>query len=374
METVKFSDVATRANTKEDRFNTDKIYYVGGEHIDSDEMKIVKRGIIAGSTIGPMFYCGFKSGDILFVTRNPHLRKCGVVDFDGICSEKTFVIETKDKNVLLQEYLAIVMQSDDFWNYCEENKSGGVNYFLNWSTLSEYEFLLPSLDEQKVMAEKLWAAYEVKQSYLKMIEATDEMLKAQFVEMFEDGQYTHITLDEVSQDWLKGQAFRKEDIREDGVLPCIHYGELFTKYGPIIEKVLSRTNVEPIRLSKKGDILFPASDVTPNGLSRCSMLSEDNVLLGGDIIVLRPKKEYDAGYLSCAINQQKSQLLKRVNGAVVKHLSAKGLKTVLIPIPPKEKQVEYISIVHQADKSKAELYESIEAIDKVIKSLINEKL
>ncbi len=184
MKTVKFSDVVTRANTKEDRFNTDKIYYVGGEHIDSNEMKIEKRGVIAGSTIGPMFYCGFKSGDILFVTRNPHLRKCGVVDFDGICSEKTFVLETKNRDILLQEYLAIVMQSDDFWNYCEENKSGGVNYFLNWSTLAEYEFYLPSLAEQKVLAEKLWAAYEVKQSYLKMIAATEEMLKSQFIEMF----------------------------------------------------------------------------------------------------------------------------------------------------------------------------------------------
>ena len=155
METVKFSDVVTRANTKEDRFNTDKIYYVGGEHVDSNEMKIEKRGIIAGSTIGPMFYCGFKSGDILFVTRNPHLRKCGVVEFDGICSEKTFVLETKNRDILLQEYLAIVMQSDDFWNYCEENKSGGVNYFINWSTLAEYEFYLPPLAEQKVL-EKFW--------------------------------------------------------------------------------------------------------------------------------------------------------------------------------------------------------------------------
>ena len=374
MKTVRFSDVATRANTKEDRLNTDKKYYVGGEHIDSGEMKIVKRGVIAGSTIGPMFYCGFKRGDILFVTRNPHLRKCGVVDFDGICSEKTFVIESKDKNVLMQEYLAIVMQSNDFWNYCEENKSGGVNYFLNWSTLAEYEFPLPSLAEQKVLAEKLWAAYEVKQSYLKMIAATEEMVKAQFIEMFEGDKYPYSSLEDVSDEWLKGQPFKKEEIDEKGTLSCIHYGELFTKYGPIIEHVISKTNATPIRSSKIGDILFPASDVTPNGLTRCSMLSKKDVVLGGDIIILRPKKDYNARYLSCAINQQKSQLLKRVNGAVVKHLSAKGLKTVVIPIPPMDKQDEYVALYNQSDKSISELRKSVDAIDKVIKSLINENL
>lgn len=54
------------------------------------------------------------AGQILFVTRNPHLKKCSIADFDGICSEKTFVIETKDESILTQEYLAIIMQSDDF--------------------------------------------------------------------------------------------------------------------------------------------------------------------------------------------------------------------------------------------------------------------
>lgn len=53
-------------------------------------------------------------GDILLVSRNPHLRKASMVEFDGICSEKTFVLGTKDSKVLLQEFLALVMQSDDF--------------------------------------------------------------------------------------------------------------------------------------------------------------------------------------------------------------------------------------------------------------------
>ena len=92
MVNVRFDDVVKRAQTKEDRFNTDKIYYVGGEHIASNELMVQGRGLIKGSTIGPMFYYGFKAGQVLFVTRNPHLRKAALVDFDGICSEKTLVL------------------------------------------------------------------------------------------------------------------------------------------------------------------------------------------------------------------------------------------------------------------------------------------
>lgn len=178
MSIVKFSEVAHRAYTREDRFNTEKIYYVGGEHIDSCELYVTKKGVIKGSTIGPMFYCGFTAGQILFVTRNPHLKKCSIADFDGICSEKTFVIETKDESILTQEYLAIIMQSDDFWNYCEENKSGGVNYFLNWSTLADYEFELPPIKQQLEIAQKVMSAYRLKQSYKKLLDATREMVKS----------------------------------------------------------------------------------------------------------------------------------------------------------------------------------------------------
>ena len=184
MSIVKFSEVAHRAYTREDRFNTEKIYYVGGEHIDSCELYVTKKGVIKGSTIGPMFYCGFTAGQILFVTRNPHLKKCSIADFDGICSEKTSVIETKDESILTQEYLAIIMQSDDFWNYCEENKSGGVNYFLNWSTLADYEFELPPIKQQLEIAQKVMSAYRLKQSYKKLLDATREMVKSQFIEMF----------------------------------------------------------------------------------------------------------------------------------------------------------------------------------------------
>ena len=176
--------------------------------------------------------------------------------------------------------------------------------------------------------------------------------QSQFIEMFEGDKYPRISLDAIADEWLKGQAFKKDEICENGDKHCIHYGELFTKYGPVIKEVVSKTSVELKKPSKNGDILFPASDVTPNGLARCSMLPYDNVVLGGDIIVLRPKEGYSPAYLSYAINQQTTQLLARVNGGLVKHLSAKGLKTIEIPIPSKEKQEEYIRIAEQADKSK----------------------
>ena len=174
--------------------------------------------------------------------------------------------------------------------------------------------------------------------------------QSRFIEMYSKCQKN--SLSSIASSWDKGQAFKKESIVDKGTTQCIHYGELFTKYGPIIDKVLSTTNEEAIKVSKKGDILFPASDVTPNGLARCSAVMLDKVLLGGDIIVLRLSDGVVPEYISYAINMQKEQLIRRVTGSVVRHLSSKNLASVTIPVPSLGEQVMFVKIIRKADKSK----------------------
>ena len=349
MSIVKFSDVAHRANTKEDRFNTDKIYYVGGEHIVSNELFVISKGIIKGSTIGPMFYCGFTSGQILFVTRNPHLRKCGIVDFDGICSEKTFVIESKDTTKLSQEYLAIIMQSDEFWNYCEENKSGGVNYFLNWSTLADYEFELPPIQIQEEITEKVMSAYRLKQSYQKLLTATDEMVKSQFIEMFGNVKDTR-SLCEICRP-KQWPTIPTKDFTEDGYLVygangvIGHYSEFNHEY-PTILMACRGASCGAINISQ------PNSYITGNAMCM-------------DEIIPEVSFEYLAYFLS---NYDYKTI---ITGGAQPQITYTNLKKVMVPIPPYSEQLNFALIYQQADKSKFELRKSIEAIDAVIKNLIN---
>ena len=249
------------------------------------------------------------------------------------------IIRLGDK--ILPEYLLWFTRTPDYSMQIKKVLSGTTRLRVSRANLGNIKIPLPDIEQQS--------------EFCKIAHQADKSefvgFKSQFIEMFEGNKYPRLSLDNIAKEWLKGQGFKKDDICEDGNTKCIHYGELFTKYGPVITEVASRTYVEKKKISKIGDILFPASDVTPNGLARCSMLPFNDVILGGDIIVLRPKDEYSPAYLSYAINQQTSQLLTRVNGGVVKHMSAKGLKTVEIPIPPKDKQEEYIQFAHQADKS-----------------------
>ena len=181
MKMVKLDEVVRRCQTREDRYDTDLEFYVGGEHFESGQVELAGRGRIDGSTIGPMFYYGFKPGDFLLVSRNPHLKKAARVDFPGICSEKTFVLETKDPEVLLPDFLPWVLQNDRFWDYAQANRHGSTNFFINWSTLAEYEFPLPDVDKQREISGILWSAQHVRRCYRRQMAVCDDLVKSQFV-------------------------------------------------------------------------------------------------------------------------------------------------------------------------------------------------
>ena len=370
---IKFGEVVKRANTKEDRFHTTLLYYVGGEHIDSEDPVVHNCGLIAGSTIGPMFYFGFKKGQILFVSRNPHLRKCAQVDFDGICSEKTFVLETKDDNVLLQQYLAWVMQTDDFWDYCEENKSGSINFFINWSTLADYEFELPDIKEQKRIADLLWSANDLKESYKRLLTASDEMAKSRFIELFGDPEknpfrWTIAKFDE----FASIDAQMTTDYEKYANYPHIGIDSIEKVSG-----ILSgyRTVKEDNVIS--GKYIFSAkhiiySKIRPN-LNKVA-LPDFSGLCSADAYPILPKANCSRIYLAFVMRSEffLKYIVPLSGRSNMPKVNQEQLRGFSMPLPPLDLQNEFASFIEDLDKSKVELLRCIADTDSMIKGLQNQ--
>ena len=387
MSRVVFKDVVKRINVNVDRHNTERLYYVGGEHIDSCELLVTKHGLIEGSTIGFKFHFGFEPGHILFMSRNPHLRKASMATFSGICSDSTYVVETRDENVLLQKYLLLEMQSDRFWEWAEANKSGGVNYLINYKTLDTYEFDLPPLAEQKVLAEKLWAAYEVKQSYLKMIAATEEMVKSQFIEMFGDPTTNpkgwpikslgSSTKEIVGGECLNGTQ-RQKEYGEKAVLKvsAVSWGYFNEKEYKVLNDA---TSVKKGLYPCKGDLLFCRAN-TPENVGGTAFVDKDypDLYLPDKIWKIIPNDDLTTLYLKHYMSNKnvRKMISNMASGTSnsMYNISMPKLRTLPVLIPPISLQHQFGVIYFAAEKSISELRKSVDAIDKVIKSLINENL
>lgn len=156
-ERVRLGTLATASKEKVDPSNGSVSRYVAGEHMDSDDLKIHRWGDPREVDLGPAFHRRFQAGQILYGSRRTYLRKVAVADFDGVCANTTFVVETRDSAVLLQEFLPFVMSSEPFHAFAIAESKGSVNPYVNWSDIERYEFDLPPLDEQKRIADLLWA-------------------------------------------------------------------------------------------------------------------------------------------------------------------------------------------------------------------------
>ena len=133
--------------------------------------------------------------------------------------------------------------------------------------------------------------------------------------------------------FFRGGSLSKSDIDTKGQFSCVHYGELFTTYHEIITTVKSKTNITNTINSEYGDILMPSSDVTPAGLAKASCLLQAGVVIGGDINVIRLKKNLAPIFISYLLNFEKNKIIQLVSGTTVKHIYIKDIKSIELSIP-----------------------------------------
>ncbi|HAU4875368.1 restriction endonuclease subunit S [Aeromonas hydrophila] len=146
---VRFGDVVRQCKEKADPETSGLERYIAGDHMDTDDLRLRRWGEIGSGYLGPAFHMRFKPGQVLYGSRRTYLRKVAVADFEGICANTTFVLESKNPDELLPEYLPFLMQTEGFNAFSVQNSKGSVNPYINYSDLARFEFSLPPIHEQQ---------------------------------------------------------------------------------------------------------------------------------------------------------------------------------------------------------------------------------
>mgnify|MGYP002589888572 CR=1 FL=1 len=178
MSKVKLGDVAIE-HKETCKGSKDGYPIVGLEHLVSEEVTLTAWDEGNDNTFTKMF----RKGNVLFGRRRAYLKKAAVAPFDGICSGDITVIEAIPDRIL-PELLPFIIQNDELFDFAVGKSAGSLSPRVKWEHLKNYEFELPDMDKQRELAELLWAMDATKKSYQKLIAATDELVKSQFIEMF----------------------------------------------------------------------------------------------------------------------------------------------------------------------------------------------
>lgn len=165
-------------------------------------------------------------------------------------------------------------------------------------------------------------------------------------------------------DLSKGAGISKDQLSETGE-SCILYGELYTKYkSEVISNVVSKTNIESTNLvrSKANDVIIPSSGETAIDISTARCVPYDNILLGGDLNIIR-LKDQDGRFFSYQLNGvRKLDIAQIAQGVSVVHLYGESLKRLKVRYPSKSEQEKISSLLSVLD-------ERIETQNRIIEDL-----
>ena len=156
--------------------------------------------------------------------------------------------------------------------------------------------------------------------------------------------------------------------------PCILYGELYTKYkSEIISEVISKTNIEKNKLkhSKQNDVIIPCSGETAVDIAVARCVPFDNVLLGGDLNIIRLHK-YDGAFMAYQLNsKRKIEIAKLAQGVSVVHLYGENLKSINTFNPSLQEQQKIVRLLSLLDERIKVQNKIIEKLKSLIKGLNN---
>ena len=348
-------------------YNGDKtdMPIVGLEHIVPKELTVTNYDINTNNT----FTKSFKKGQILFGRRRAYQHKAAIATFNGICSGDITVIEPIE-GMVYPALLPFIVQNDAFFSHAVQGSAGSLSPRVKWEHLSSCEIELPSIEEQRVLAEKLWAAYRLKESYKRLLAATDEMVKSQFIEMFK-----LLPVNGTISDLTEGPPTSvKKTYSNENMIEYIDISSIDSASKTVQETSKHFVGKAPSRAQqcvKNGDILV--STVRP--VNRNVAVIDNNIpnlVASTGFCVLRPKEGYKDYILSVVTSDLfTDKMCDKASGGLYPAVNKNDVLNYGIHIPD-EALANRVSVIYQqADKSKFELRKSIDAIDQVIKSLIN---
>lgn len=344
----RFDQIAFNSTAKKKPTEDDKERYIGLEHLDSDCLSITKWGSEVAPTGEKLL---MKKGDILFGKRRAYQRKVGIAPFDGIFSAHGMVLRPNEE-IIYKDFFPFFISSDQFMERAVRISVGGLSPTINWKDLREQEFDLPPLAEQRVLADKLWTAYRLKESYKKLLAATDEMVKSQFIEMMGDLPKNGTLSDYCEM--KAGKSIKSDSINSqynDGLYPCYGGNGL------------------------RGYVETYSHDGVYNIIGRQGALCGNITLTKGKFyatehaIVVRPKTPINEYWLYFALAQM--NLNQYARGVAQPGLAVKQLEKLPFGIPSKGKQEKFAAVYQQADKSKLTGHCLICVLNKGISKLIN---
>ena len=348
----RFEQIAINSTEKKKPVEEDRFTYLGLEHLDSGSLKVTR----FGSEVAPI---GEKlvmhKGDVLFGKRRAYQKKVAIAPFDGIFSAHGMVLRPRE-DVIDKSFFPLFISSDYFLDAAIKISVGSLSPTINWRDLKTLEFELPDLATQRKLAETLWSINETMEAYKKLISATDELVKSQFMEQFGnlDSNTKHYPIKKLSEiaDYWNGLTYKPTDTVQDGtgilVLRssniqngALSFDDNVRVTCPIKEKLFVKEN-DILLCSRNGSAALVGKTALIKGLT-------EPMTFGAFMMIIRSSYyPFLKTYFEMPVFRKQIS----TGTSTINQITGKMLNDISIPVPELKAVERFKLLVDQTDKSK----------------------
>ena len=240
-------------------------------------------------------------------------------------------------------------------------------------------FYLPSIEKQKEIASVLDKATELIALRKEQLAKLDQLVKSRFIEMFGDPVtnphgFEKVTLSDLAEIKIGpfGSLLHKEDYIEGGHA-LVNPSHIIDGKVSIDEKL----TVSDDKFAELSAYHLQIGDVVMGRrgeMGRCAVVLDDGLLCGTGSLLIRTKGEVTADYIQKIISfpSFKKTIEDMAVGQTMPNLNVPIVSGFQIIKPPMEVQSAYYKFVEQLDKSKFDLKQSLEKLETLKKSLMQQ--
>jgi type I restriction enzyme S subunit len=297
--------------------------------------------------------------------------KVAINTIDMSTSQDVISLLNIDEKKWSKDYLCKFIQGKSA--YLNSQARGATIKGIKIDVLANLE--VPTIDykQQQFISETIDAVRSVISARRRELHILDELIRARFVEMFEDEKNLMAMSDICSI--ITDGTHQPPKFKKDGI-PFIFVSNITgDKLTYDAEKFIDQDTYDelvkrtPIEI---GDVLL--STVGSYG-HPAVVKSEKKFLFQRHIAYLKPRREFvDSDYLHGAIlsPEAQRQIEEGVKGIAQKTLNLSEIKKMRIPVPNMVKQKEFAAFVSHVDKSKAVIQKSLDEMQLLFDSLMQQ--
>lgn len=326
----------TSKNIREGKINFDDIHYIAEEdYLNISNNRRIEENDLLVTMIGTIGETAFVEKYTKFYGQNMYLIRLD---------------ETKINRKFYNYYLT----SPRTKNLLISRKNTSSQGYIKAGSLEELSVPVPPLEVQdeivRILDDFTLLSAELS-AELKARQKQYEYYKDELYS-FKNKNVQYVKLKDISQ-IIRGGNFQKKDFMDEGK-PCIHYGQIYTRYGSNVSSTFTYVSDEVFSKSKQAqpnDIIMAVTSENIEDVCKCVVwCGNENVAVSGHTAIIH--HNINAKYLGYYFSTSHfyKDKTKLVHGTKVMEVTPSSLNEILIPLPNLNEQERIANLIENFDK------------------------